>query len=359
MVKTIHYGFGKDYLQNWGVKEALREIYQNFLDYGEYEENIKHLGGLDVISISNAWQPDNLDFLRIGNSKKNNVNAIGKHGEGVKMAFLILLREGYKTSILTKQFEIWPETYLDDQIGECFCLRYEEHGLDPSSVKFTITLECEQTIFEAFKANVITADDVIFDDNYYGQLVNKPEGNIYSGGLFVANVKGIKKAYNIRPAHLPLDRDRSVPQSYDLTWATSNILQKQGKLQVKDLGTTDTLFIDRLPEPVMRKIKPVQVGNSVKFTYKDESGQSQVINNARLEETFSNESFFQRAINRIKKAITKDQGLYDMLADFNSTYHMYLPSQGQKMLGMIIDKATKDYKIPVKKRIKEKEDLPF
>ena len=37
----INYGFGKEYLPNWGIKEALREVYQNYLDYGDYTVSTK------------------------------------------------------------------------------------------------------------------------------------------------------------------------------------------------------------------------------------------------------------------------------------------------------------------------------
>ncbi|WP_312697088.1 hypothetical protein [Sphingobacterium mizutaii] len=361
MEKTIHYGFGKDYLSNWSITEALREVYQNFLDYGEYTEDIRHLGGIDKVSVSNAWQPESLDFLRIGNSKKNNVNAIGKHGEGLKMAFLILLREGYKSSIITQKYEIWPDTYVDSEIGECFCLRYEEHGLDPSNVMFTITFECDQSEFESFKANIITADDVIFDDNYFGQIVNKQAGMIYSGGLFVTKAEGIGKAYNIRPHHLPLDRDRSVPRSFDLSYAASKINQSQGKITTKDLSFSDALYIDSVPEVTKKKLKAVQVGNSIKYTYKDEKGKSQILTNSNLEATLHKDSFFQRAINKIKKLIAKDQGLYDLLSDFNDKHKVYLSAEGKQALEVIMTKAAKEFKIPAKKasKQKEKEDLPF
>ena len=33
----IKYGISKNYLPNWGIQEALREIFQNFLDFGEYK----------------------------------------------------------------------------------------------------------------------------------------------------------------------------------------------------------------------------------------------------------------------------------------------------------------------------------
>jgi hypothetical protein len=230
---TIHYGFGKDYLPAWGIKEALREIYQNFLDYGVYEVNqtsFTDSGNINV-SVMNGWNPESLDFLRIGNSQKNKANAIGKHGEGMKMAFLILLREGLKSSILTPRYEVWPEFYTDQEIGECFCLRYSMHE-EPIDTPYTLSFECDSTLHADFINSVIKDDDVIFDDKYWGQIVDKEAGNIYSGGLFVTAAKNISKAYNINPKYLPLDRDRSVPRSFDLNYASSKINEAQGKFTV-------------------------------------------------------------------------------------------------------------------------------
>ena len=91
--QIIHYGIGKDYLPNWGLPQALREIYQNFIDYGEYDAKSVKYGENVVVTITNDYKPETLEFLRIGMSNKGgNINAIGKHGEGLKMALLVMAR---------------------------------------------------------------------------------------------------------------------------------------------------------------------------------------------------------------------------------------------------------------------------
>src|SRR5690606_1382877 len=102
MTKKIHYGFGLDYLKDWGIEQALREIYQSFLDYAAFREKVKphaRKSNIVEVTISNDWKPENLTFLRIGKSVKQE-GAIGKHGEGIKMAFMILYRNGYKSQII-------------------------------------------------------------------------------------------------------------------------------------------------------------------------------------------------------------------------------------------------------------------
>src|SRR5215217_7727402 len=177
MQNIIHYGFGTDYLPNWGIKEALREIYQNFLDYGEYKEHsLTDDNGTVLVIIENKWEPENLEFLRIGNSQKGGQIAVGKHGEGLKMAFLIFQREGFHSAITTPKFYVTPTVYEDKEIGGCFGLNYSEIA----SQGFKIEFVCKTEDYLEFKENLITKDDIIFTDKVWGSVVDKPKGRIYS-----------------------------------------------------------------------------------------------------------------------------------------------------------------------------------
>ena len=356
MENRIHYGFGLDYLSDWDTKAALREILQNFLDYGAYQQEIVNLGGLLKVTLTNDWNPESLDFLRIGRSVKRNYDAIGKHGEGLKMAFLILLREGYKSSVLTPKYHIEPSTYIDNEIGECFCLNYTP--APEGQTGFSITFTVDEDIFNAFNSNVIKPEDILFTEPNWGDIVDKPTGNIYSGGLFVAHVKNMGHAYNILPHRLPLDRDRSVPQSFDVNHATSRIRESFGKFTTDDLSHTDTMYISTIPEPLKKQIKPIKVGNSVEFVYKDSAGKSQILSNTSIKQSLQQDSFFTKAINKIKSLITKESGLYDLLTAFQKKHYMY----GDQLtdFNIILDKCAKMEKIPKVKQVKKQLDqLPF
>ena len=314
----IHYGFGKDYLPNWGIQQALREIYQNFIDYGEYLESFEEQEHLAFVIISNDWIPESLEFLRIGNSKKRNGHAIGKHGEGIKMAFLIMERQGYNSIIWTDKYKITPEFYVDKEIGQCFALNYKEHNIP--NQPFMIEFECPIEEFSVFKSNLIVSDDIIFS-HYYGDIVNKPQGSIYSGGLFVTKSDNMSNAYNIKPEYLPLDRDRSVPRSFDVNYYSSKINSEHGQLiTLKSLSSNDNLYIERIPESVKIKITPKIIGNSVEFAYKDDEGKDNVLTNDDAKQILNKDSFFAAQIKKLKMFIAKQLGLYDLLIEFKKKH---------------------------------------
>ncbi len=318
MEKKIYYGFGKDYLPNWGLQQALREIYQNFLDYGDYSESVTTEGDISTVSLVNDWKPTSLDFLRIGNSRKEGTNAIGKHGEGIKMAFFILERERFKSAIFTDKYVIHPEFYNDQEIGECFCLVYEEH--ETVDKKFTVKFDCPTNVFIQFKNNLIIENDILFSHEY-GDIVDKDKGNIYAGGLFVVKVDNMNNAYNIKPRYLPLDRDRSVPRSFDVSYYSSKINSAHGQLiSLKTLSHTDNLYIDDIPVPVKEKIQPKIIGNTVEFTYQDEDGEDKVITNDNAKELLKRDNFFAAAVKKLKVFIAKQLGLYDLLLEFKEKH---------------------------------------
>lgn len=354
-MNLIHYGFGRDYLKDWGREHAYREVIQNFIDFGYFEDVVTCSGDLGECIISNGWQPENLEWLRVGNSQKNNVNAIGKHGEGVKMAFMILLREGYNSRIMTPKHVIYPKFVNDQEIGECFCFEYEEHGL--SNVQFSIRFEAPYDELMAFKKNIIRPEDVLFDDKYFGQIVNKPRGNIYCGSLFVCNIEGITAAYNIRPAHLPLDRDRSAPRSFDLEWACSRIQESQGKFTAKDLSNNDFRYVSSIPKSVKETIQPRLIGNSIEYTYKNEKGKVEVISNQQTKEALKQDSFFTTAIRKLKKIIAKQLGLYDMLMEFQDKH--VRSKEAQLDFELILEKVGKEHGIKKPKETHAQKDARF
>lgn len=318
-MKTIHYGIGKEYLPTWGVQQALREIYQNFLDYGPYTEDVEMLENDMVrVTVSNDWIPESLDFLRIGNSKKNNPDAIGKHGEGIKMAFLILERLNLPSMIITRDYRVYPKFMDNGDIGECFCMEYVNHDDDVNT--FSVTFECSDADYDTFRNNVLSDVDVLFEHEY-GDIVNRESGNIYSGGLFVTKVTNMSKAYNIKPQFLPLDRDRCAPRSFDLNYHASKINEYHGKITAEELSHSDTMYTEKIPDEVKERIKPRMVGNSIEFIVKGKDGaEDKIINNSYLKDALKKDSFFQTAIKKLRMYVAKKLGLYDLLIEFREKH---------------------------------------
>lgn len=318
----INYGFGSEYLPKWSIKEALREIYQNYLDYGDYEISTKvnkKDKTLINVSISNSYIPNKLEFLRIGNSNKgNNKDAIGSHGEGLKMAFLIFLRENLKICIYSNKYKLYPKYTKDVNVGNTLGIIYEVHGINLNVFKTEFT--CKESDYIDFVKDIIQPEDILFNDNYHGQVVNKEQGNIYSGRLFVCYLDNISRAYNIPPSQLPLDRDRAMPRTWDINYHTSKINELYSRWSVKDTNYSDTLYIDNIPKHIKEQFTPKLIGNAIEFTREDEEGNTVVLKNDSIKNSLMQDSYFTSIIKSIKAFIARKLGLYEMLLEFEQKH---------------------------------------
>lgn len=310
----ISYGISINYLKHWGTHEALREVFQNFMDYGEYhlQTTIDESTNNATISIKNSYEPNDLTFLAVGNSEKESVNARGKYGEGLKMAFLVFIRNGFSIEVYTQGEKYYP-IIEETRLGTTLAIKIEpvETFLQGFKIVFSLPL----LVWEDYQSKVIKKEDIMFNHPQYGSIVDRDKGNIYCGGLFVRNVNNLTYAYDILPEHLSLDRDRSLPSTFDVNWATSKIKQAYGKTKIEDFTYSDTEYIDEIPANVKKQIRPRLIGNTIVPTYQS-GGKTVVINNTKVKTLIENDSFFAKTIKRIKLFLMKQLGLYDMLKEF-------------------------------------------
>ena len=337
----IQYGFGLDYLEHWEISHALREIFQNYLDFGHYDIQTieeKHTDNL-IVSISNKYKPSNLEFLRIGNSyKRDDATTIGQYGEGLKMAFLVFKREGLKIKLRTQTHEFTPTTY-SNELGECFGIEYSKNKIKTED--FTLFFTLPKVYYEVFIKNIITSKDLIFKDDYYGEIVKKPHGNIYVGRLFVTNMHNFSKAYNFNPERVPLDRDRAMPSSFDVVYAASQINNKYGKWSASDIRYKDMEYISKVSDVKAQSFTPKIVGDTIQFTtpYITPDGQREelVVQNDNLKNRLFNLPIFKSIITNLRRSIIKGLGLYDLLLHFESKH--YMGSEMSADFKIILDRA--------------------
>lgn len=321
MNNIIHYGIGKDYLPNWGIKEALREIYQNFIDYGKYSVTTERVNKDTIsVSITNNYEPTSLEFLRIGTSNKgDNEDALGKHGEGLKMALLIFARIDNHCVITTKTHTYKPIFVNNGGIEDCFAISETKHNSEDST--FGVHYSCSIGLYEEFIKDIITEKDIIFKDDTNGKIVNRLPGRVYCGGMFVAQVDNLSKAYDIYPRNMELDRDRCVPRSIDVNYHSSKLNSKHEKWNLTDTSYSDTEHIDTIPNRIKEQVTPKIIGNGVAFTYKQD-GVDKVIENPNINRLLSTDSIFTTIVTKLKQAIIKHLGLYDILIEFKRN-HVY------------------------------------
>ena len=92
-----------NYVKNWDIGEAIRELFQNSLD--EQEENPDnvayfHYSNIDNrLTIGNKLSTLNVETLLLGvSSKSDSENTVGQFGEGYKIATMVLLRTGHNVT---------------------------------------------------------------------------------------------------------------------------------------------------------------------------------------------------------------------------------------------------------------------
>lgn len=225
-----------DYVPNWGLVEATRELFQNALDQEtsspsnkmDYNWSIED-GTFWISSKESVLEKSSL--LLGCSSKADDPTTIGKFGEGYKLALLVLSRLGYRVKIYNYAAkEIWVPRIIKSK-------RYNSDLLVIDVSKHRFTSEPDSNL--TFIISGVTPDDActIREHTLFmqteGYKYKTPKGDIlldeqYAGMLFVnglyictAKPEVITKGYNFKPEVISLDRDRTLVDSFSLQWETS------------------------------------------------------------------------------------------------------------------------------------------
>lgn len=255
-----------NYVKDWKVSDALREIFQNAQDqssvngiecYSTYDASSKTL----TVVNPNSWL-DRKTLLLGHTSKESNDGdrtQVGQFGEGYKLACLVLLREGKHVAIKNECYnEVW-EPYLKSSRrynGETVLifaingrLSYKHFKDKPLSFVITGITQDEWQAYQDLnlKLSPPAANSLI--STYYGDILleEKYQGKIHVGSLFVGTVEGMQYGYNIKPGYLQIDRDRRILPDFDTRWTTSKMWADSGSekvLQLIEEDAPDVSYLD-------------------------------------------------------------------------------------------------------------------
>lgn len=248
MKSKFELSISTSYVPDWGIIEAFRELFQNALDNQTTNPNNKMSWDYDgeTVTISNKTSKLSVESLLLGNgTKHDDERTIGKHGEGYKIAFMVLLRNNKKIKVYNYGAkEIWEvrlvnsKRYNGQQIPTVFVEKEAIWKKAPSS---DLTIEVSGVSIEEYNAikekNLHLRTDTITKFKVAGKgdiiLDEKEKGNIYVNGLFVCN-QSLRYGYDFNPSVLSLDRDRRMVDSFNLQWQTS-ILWNEAAIKDEEL----------------------------------------------------------------------------------------------------------------------------
>lgn len=226
------------YVKNWGIVEAVRELYQNALD-NEIENPENKMGSvynkdIQELRISNKTSSLEKDSLLLGTSTKaGNNRTIGQHGEGYKIAFMVLLRNGKTVTVYNYgKKEVWKASLMKSR-------RYNNQEIPVITVEkhvWTKVPDNDLTIvvggitedeYVLIKNSNLNLRDYVrcldFPDRGRILLDESEKGNIYVKGLFVANKRDFEYGYDLDPSRITLDRDRRILDSIRIAFETSEL----------------------------------------------------------------------------------------------------------------------------------------
>lgn len=262
--KVYDLPLSRNYVHNWGVKEAIREIMQNAVDSDQDGNNMHVSYNNGTLEIGNFGCNIDISSLVLGNSDKNDAKYVGTYGEGYKLAILVLLREGLEVTVYTNgqewksnfrksrkfkietlHIDVYPNKATDNQV------MFKIDGLDYDN--FVDIRENSIAMLRAMKhsvGKVIPSDfgEILVDSQYKGKM--------FVNGLYISKDTSFKYGYNFNSDVVQLDRDRKAINYYRLRELTALAMTSQkdtllveSAIRRRDIDVRDIVeYIDKVSD---------------------------------------------------------------------------------------------------------------
>lgn len=244
-----------EYVNHWGLWQAIRELIQNAYDQeiSDPECKIEIFHTDDWLYIHTSTGRLEPSTLILGNtSKKADDRLIGVYGEGYKLALLVLCRLGH-TPFIHQGKDIWaPKIEYDEQFkSDVLNIHVSQVDREQKGVLFCVG-NLPETTWTELQENLIdirSIDTILRDPSQ--------EGRVYVGGLFVAKIPEFKYGYALSPKSIKLDRDRGMVKNFDLSYLTSLLWAKETKTaEVYNLTRQETMDVRYLEYASTSEYKP-------------------------------------------------------------------------------------------------------
>lgn len=231
--ESIYLSLNENYVSDWTVGNAVRELIQNCIDSGqEFSVEINQITpdsfNLDVTT-KNSKLPR--ESLLLGTTTKSEKD-VGSFGEGYKLAMLVLIRAGVKVQIINSN-EIWQPHISRSPVFDANVLTIdiETVGINYPVLTYhlsDITALQLQEIEESYLGFQLIKPEHIIRTKY-GDILCKAEqeGKIYIEGLFVKKLD-FKYGYNLRKEDFKLDRDRRFVDFSAVKWKATEMWLEVG-----------------------------------------------------------------------------------------------------------------------------------
>ena len=238
-MRRYELGMSLNYVENWTEDKAINEVFQNALDEEIQNPENKWYFNYDsdsqTLRIGNKLSRLATKSLLLGcSSKRDDASTIGQHGEGYKVATIVLLRCGCGVKIYNyNEKEIWTAKIVKSRrygtdIG---VFDVEKMGIFKSIPEHSLIFEItniSKEIYESIKMkNLWLQEDIgkVIESEYGRVLLDdRFKGKVFVKGLYVCDKEQLTYGYDLAPDLISLDRDRGLVDSFNLQWQLGKLL---------------------------------------------------------------------------------------------------------------------------------------
>lgn len=240
-MRRFDLGMALNYCSDWGVVEAVREFFQNAIDaetvgnemFWDYKDETLTIGNKNGILETNT--------LLLGQtSKQDNDDLIGQHGEGYKVATVVLTRLGKTVKIYNNlKKEVWTAKVIKSRRYNAQIVVFDiEKNFSFEKAKGDLVFEIQG--IKQYEFENIVASNLYLQKNVNYIQAGKSRvltgsnqaGKLYVGGLYVMTSKYCYYGYDFEPSLVKLDRDRGFIDGIDLQFLIGKVLCQTNDVQL-------------------------------------------------------------------------------------------------------------------------------
>jgi|AGFT01.1.fsa_nt_gi hypothetical protein len=254
-MKQIKLSFTEDYVGHWSWWQGVRELMQNAIDTKDFNIDFGYHEGTITI-VSRGGSIPTRALLLGATTKRDDSSTIGKFGEGMKLGFLVLLREGAEVAMENGK-DLWVPKIVHDEAMDANVLAVNicEGNLedrDPNTVTIKIHGVPKLAMEEIMDNYAPTTERTVVIENSRGKAYNKiyqhddenqeedddgvitgGDCNLFVNGLFVTRVPGnFKFDYDFKPEAFTLDRDRDSASTFEVKYEANRLLSESDDIDL-------------------------------------------------------------------------------------------------------------------------------
>ena len=234
-----------NYARDWDWRDGLRELIQNMLDGHDdgypMDLSFKMVDGVEYLCLVNQGKVLDKSAWLLGKSDKG-TEARGRHGDGLKVGTLVLVREGVKVWFLNGSEKWTPGIEASETFSGEDVLTIQTRAGSARQSDFTVYVGITQETWETVRNRYLPFSDVDVDSivkgGPRGDLIDDPR---YAGKVFVKGIWVCDKPFScgIDLHEVKLDRDRRVLDTWDVQYEVGAIM---ARLASQDDARMDHLF---------------------------------------------------------------------------------------------------------------------